>query len=329
MRINNPRMDRFDALRLFTRIVARGSFSRAAAELEIPRATATLAIKQLEARLGTRLLERTTRQVRATAEGQAFAERCHHLLRELDDAESLLQQRADHLQGILRVDVHGSHASHVILPRLGEFHSRHPQLQLVLGSGDRQVDLLREGVDCVVRSGWPRDSSLVARRLAVLPEVVCASPGYLGRHGIPQQPDDLRSGHQAVRFFTPDYDSDYPFEFIIDGQRREFVLPGWIAVNEAGAYLAAAVHGHGLIQLPRLSAEAHLQTGQLVEVLAGWPSPGLPVSVMYPQHRQSSPRLRVFIDWLLEIYAQRFGAPAGVATTVATEKNVPLPAAFP
>lgn len=300
-------MDRFAALHLFTRIVALGSFSRAAAELDIPRATATLAIKQLEARLGTRLLERTTRQARVTAEGQAFAQRRHHLLRELDDAESLLQQRADHLQGVLRVDVHGSHASHVILPRLGEFHAQYPHLQLVLGSGDPQVDLLREGVDCVVRAGRPRDSSLVARRLAILPEVVCASPEYLRRHGTPLQPDDLRQGHQAAHFFTVDYDGDYPFEFIVDGERREFVLPGWIAVNAAPAYAAAAVHGHGLIQLPRLSVEADLQTGRLIEVLAAWPSPSVPVSVMYPQHRQSSPRLRIFVDWLVQIYTEQFG----------------------
>src|SRR5690606_16678025 len=137
-------MDRFDSLQLFTRIVELGSFSRAAAALDIPRATATHAIKELEGRLGTRLLDRTTRHVRPTPDGQAFYERCVHVLSELDDAESSLRHLAANPRGVLRVDLHGTHATQVILPRIDEFRARYPGLDLVVSGGDRLVDLVRE-----------------------------------------------------------------------------------------------------------------------------------------------------------------------------------------
>src|SRR5690606_25165242 len=194
-------MDRFDSMQLFTRIVELGSFSQAAAMLEIPRATATHAIKQLEARLSTRLLDRTTRQVRPTLDGQAFYERCVHVLSELDDAESSLRHLAANPRGTLRVDMSSIHAACIVLPRIDDFHRRYPGIALVVSSGDRLIDLVREGVDCVVRAGVLRDSTLVARRLALMPQVVCASPEYLARFGTPQHPDELKA-HQVVGFFS-------------------------------------------------------------------------------------------------------------------------------
>jgi DNA-binding transcriptional LysR family regulator len=300
-------MDRFDSMQLFTRIVELGSFTRAAGALGIPRATATHALKELEARLGTRLLERTTRSVRPTLDGQAFYERCVHLLADLDDAESSLRTLAANPRGTLRLDLHGTHATRIVLPRIDEFRSRYPQIDMVISSGDRLVDLVREGIDCVVRAGTPRDSSLVARRLAVMPEVICASPEYLQYYGTPQHPDEL-SAHQAVGFFASTHDRRYPFELVVDGQAREFELGGWISVNDAESYVTSALRGCGLIQLPRFHVEDELREGRLVEVLDAWSSTGLPVSAMYPHHRQLSPRVRVFVDWLISIYEQKFGA---------------------
>lgn len=301
-------MDRFDSFRLFTRIVELGSFTRAAGALGIPRATATHALKELEARLGTRLLERTTRQVRPTLDGQAFYERCVQLLADLDDAESSLRTIAANPRGTLRLDLHGTHATRIVLPRIDEFRNRYPQIDLVISSGDRLVDLVREGIDCVVRAGTPRDSSLVARRLAVLPEVICASPDYLQRLGTPRLPDAL-SSHQAVGFFASSHDRSYPFELVVDGQVREFELGAWITVNDAESYVTCALRGCGLIQLPRFHVEDALRDGRLVEVLGDWPSTGLPVSAMYPLHRQLSPRVRVFVDWVAKVYEERFGVP--------------------
>ena len=303
-------MDRLDAMRLFTRIVELGSFSRAADERGLPRATATYAIKEMEARLGARLLERTTRQVRPTLDGQAYYERCVHLLAELEDAESALGHMATNPRGLLRLDLHGAHATDIVLPRINEFRTRYPHIDLKISSGDRLVDLVREGIDCVIRAGTPKDSSLVARRLAVMPEVICASPAYLREFGTPRHPEELAS-HQAVGFFSSGYDSTYPFELMVDGQRREYALGGWLSVSDSGSYLVAALQGCGLIQLPRYHVEPHLRDGRLVEVLAEWPSPGIPVSAMYPYHRQLSPRVRVFVDWVAGLYRERFGEPAG------------------
>ncbi len=299
-------MDRLDALQLFTRIVELGSFSRAADALEIPRASATHAIQQLESRLGARLLERSTRHVRATLDGQAFYERCVHLLSELEDAEGSLRNVAANPRGVLRLDLHGTHATHIVLPRIQEFRARYPGIELVMSSGDRLVDLVREGVDCVIRAGDPRDSSLVARRLALLPQVICASPDYLARHGTPRRPEELLA-HQAVKFFASSGNVDYPFELRIDGRLREFALGGWLAVNDAENYVIGALQGCGLVQLPRFHIEAALREGRLVEVLGEWESPALPLSAMYPYRRQLSPRVRVFVDWLVQVYEERFG----------------------
>src|SRR6218665_420552 len=190
-------MDRLHPLQLFLTIVERGSFAAAAERLDIPRPTATHAIKELETRLGARLLERTTRHVRPTLDGQAFYERRRRVLAELDDAVASLSTQTANPRGTLRLDLHGTHATHIILPRIFDFRARYPEIEIVLSSGDRLVDLVREGIDCVVRAGVPRDSSLVARRLAEMPEILCASPDYLARHGTPEHPREL-AAHQAV-----------------------------------------------------------------------------------------------------------------------------------
>lgn len=299
-------MDRLDTLQLFTRIVETGSFSRSADMLGIPRASATHAIKQLEARLGTRLLERTTRQVKPTADGSAFYERCVLVLSELDDAEASLRQDASNPRGLLRVDMSGTHATQVVLPRIADFHRRYPEIELVVSSGDRLVDLVREGVDCVIRGGRPHDSSLVARRLAMMPQVICASPAYLAEFGTPQHPDELPS-HRAVRFFASSGGIDYPFSVVVDGEVRDYDVGGWISVNDAENYAVACESGAGLIQAPRYHLEPALRDGRLVEVLAGWHSPAMPLTALYPYRRQLSPRVRVFVDWLREIYGELFG----------------------
>lgn len=299
-------MDHLDALHLFTRIVELRSFSRAADDRDIPRATTTHAIKQLEARLGTRLLERTTRHVRPTPDGAAFYERCVHVLSELDDAEASLRHAAANPRGTLRVDMHGTHATEIVLPRIHEFRGRYPHVDVVVSSEDRLVDLVREGIDCAIRGGSPRDSSLVARRLAVIPEVTCASPEYLARFGTPQHPSELAS-HQAVKFFNSSGGVDYPFEFTVDGKLREYHLGGWLTVNYSESYVVAALRGCGLIQLPRFHVEDALRDGRLVEVLAGWSGPGLPVTALYPHRRQLSPRVRIFIDWVSRLYEEKFG----------------------
>lgn len=298
-------MDRFDALQLFTRIVELGSFTEAAGVLNIPRATATHAIKELEKRLGARLLDRTTRQVKPTLDGQAFYERSKRVLAELEDAETSLSTHVANPHGTLRLNLHGAHATMIILPRIGEFRERYPQIDIVISSGDRLVDLVKEGIDCVVRAGQPRDSSLVVRKLADMSEIICASPEYLARYGIPTHPRELTK-HQGIGFFSRGNDSRYPFTVIVDGEVTEFEASGWISVSDAECYTSAALAGCGLIQVPRFRLEEHLRAGRLVQVLPEWTCPKLPVCALYPFHRQLSPRVRVFIDWARDLYAEKF-----------------------
>jgi DNA-binding transcriptional LysR family regulator len=300
-------MDRFDAMQLFIRIVELGSFTDAAGALNLPRATATHAIKQLEKRLGARLLDRTTRQVAPTLDGQAFYERSKRVLAELEDAETSLSTHVTDPHGTLRLDLHGAHATMIILPRIAQFRERYPNIDVVISSGDRLVHLVREGIDCVVRAGQPRDSSLVVRKLADMEQIICASPEYLSRYGTPVHPGELTQ-HQAIGFFSRGNDSRYPFSVMMDGQETQFEASGWMSVSDAECYTSAALAGCGLIQVPRFRLQAHLQAGRLVQVLADWPCPDLPVCALYPFHRQLSPRVRVFIDWARDLYSEKFGA---------------------
>jgi LysR family transcriptional regulator for bpeEF and oprC len=296
-------MDRFDAMRIFIRIVELHSFTKAGDALGYPKATVTHAIKQLEARLQVRLLHRTTRQVTATLDGEAYYQRCVRLLADLDETENAFSAAAGNPRGKLRIDMHGTLGRTFVLPVLDQFCARYPGIEIDIGMGDRMVDLVRESVDCVLRVGELRDaSSMVARRVARLQQVVCASAAYLDRHGEPRAVDAL-SAHLAVNFFSPQTGRVMPFEFVVDGVARAVTMAGKIAVNNADAFVACCKSGFGLIQVPRYHVADLLDSGALREVLAPFQPPPVPVSVLYPHHRQLSPRVRVFVDWLAEVFA--------------------------
>ncbi|MDE1145485.1 MAG: LysR family transcriptional regulator [Azospirillaceae bacterium] len=298
-------MDRFDAMRVFTRIVERRSFTAAADDLGMPRATVTHTLQQLEGRLGARLLNRTTRHVSPTLDGEAFYQRCLRLLADVEEAEAAF--RPADPKGLLRVDVHGKLARHFLFPSLPDFLARHPGLELHISEGDRLVDLVREGVDCVLRVGEPRDSGLIARRVAQLPQVTVASPAYLERHGVPATLAALE-GHRAVNFISSVTGRALPFEFLVGEEMRLVTLPGTVSVTAAESFVAAARAGLGLIQTPSYHLAPDLAAGTLVNVLPGYPPPSLPVSVLYPHNRQLSPRVRVFVDWVAGCFRAQMSA---------------------
>ncbi|OCC03101.1 transcriptional regulator [Labrys sp. WJW] len=300
-------MDRFDTIRLFTRIVERRSFTRAAQDLGLPRSTVTEAIRQLETRLGVRLLQRTTRVVTPTLDGEAYYHRCLAILADIEDAEAAFGDTKP--RGLLRIDVHGTLARHFLMPGLADFLERYPGLQLHIGEGDRLVDLVREGIDCVIRTGDLQDSSMVARRVAMLAEATCANPAYLARHGVPATPDDLE-GHRMVGFVSSATGSVMPLEFQVDGTIRHVSLPTALTVTGSEALFGGALAGLGLIQVPRYHLLPYFADGRLIEVLPAHPPTPTPVSLLYPQNRQLSPRVRVFIDWVARSFAD--WADAGV-----------------
>jgi DNA-binding transcriptional LysR family regulator len=292
-------MDRIDAMRLFTRIVDLGSFTAAAQDIGVPRATATYTLQQLEQRLGVRLLHRTTRHVSPTLDGQAYYERCQRVLAEVEEAESFLGEAAVNPKGKLRVDLQSTLAESFLFPHLGEFCKRYPGIELEIGIGDRLVDLVREGVDCVVRGGEPRDPGLVARRVATVAQVTCASREYIEAHGKPRTLEQFRE-HESVNFFSTATGKRSPFDFLVGGKMQSVSLKGRVSVTSADAYLACCLQGLGFIQAPRYHLEKHLASGKLVEVLPRLAPPPFPISVMYPHHRQLTPRVRVFIDWVVD-----------------------------
>ncbi|ULR44901.1 LysR family transcriptional regulator [Rhizobium sp. K102] len=295
-------MDRFDAMRVFCRVVERRSFTLAAEDTGLPRSTVTDAVKQLEARLGVRLLQRTTRHVSPTLDGEAYYQRCLSILADIEDAEGAFAGARP--KGLLRVDVHGTLARHYVLPSLPSFLDAYPEIEFHMSEGDRLVDLIREGIDCVLRVGTPGDSDMVARRLAMLDEITLASPAYIAAHGLPQHPDRL-TGHRMVGFRSSSTGTLLPLEFIVDGEVRNITLPATVAVNAAESYVSAARMGLGLIQIPRYHAEKDLTEGRLVRVLGDFPLTPTPVSLLYPRNRQLSPRVRIFIDWLVKVFARQ------------------------
>jgi DNA-binding transcriptional LysR family regulator len=255
------------------------------------------AIIDLEARVGARLLNRTTRKVSPTRDGAAFYERCLRLLSDFEETESLFRQSGVGLSGVLRIDVPGRIGRLVIAPALPEFLARYPQIDITLGVTDRAVDLVEDGVDCVLRVGPLGDSSLIARPFGELPLINVASPNYLERYGIPCTPDDLGT-HLAVRYASPSNGRVEPWEWQEGGALHARAMSGRVTVNSAEAYIACCVAGLGLIQIPAYDVRQRLAAGELVEVMPDFRAVPLPMTFLYPHRQHLSRRLQVFAEWL-------------------------------
>jgi len=292
-------LDRFDRMRLFVRVVERGSFTAAAADLGIPRSTATEGLKALETTLGARLLDRTTRHVAPTLDGQDYYRRCLAILADLDEAEGALRNAEP--RGLLRIDAHGLITRTFLLPHLAEFLDRYPRIDVHFGQSDRLVDLVREGIDVVIRAGELSDSSLIVRRLGMIEEATVASPDYLARRGIPKTPDDL-AGHEMIGFLSSRTGEVIPLELTVGGEVREIRLPARITVDNSDTMADLARRGWGLVQAPRYRFAQDLAEGRLVEVLGDHPPTSTPLSALYPPNRQLALRVRVFLDWIAGLF---------------------------
>ncbi|KZC42820.1 UNVERIFIED_ORG: transcriptional regulator, partial [Rhodanobacter sp. FW104-R5] len=204
-------------------------------------------------------------------------------------------------KGRLRIDLPASLARLLVIPALRDFFARFPQIQLDIGTGDRFVDLVREGVDCVLRVGELGDSGMVGRRVAMLEQVTVASAAYVRRHGLPDALAALRDGHLAVNWVSPTTRRAEPLEFMVGRKLREIALPGCVSVSGVDAYLGCCEAGLGIAQMPRYRIVDALKNGRLREILPAHPPPSLPMTILYPQQRQMPARLRVFVDWLVEL----------------------------
>ena len=302
-------MDRIELLQVFVRVAETGSFTRAADRLGLPRASVSTAAQQLETRLGTRLLHRTTRRVGLTPDGEATLERARALVADMDDMEQQFLPARGQVSGRLKVDVPSRIARLLIAPALPDFFERHPAIELELGSTDRAVDLVLEGIDCALRVGPLTSSSLVARPLGHFALINCASPAYLERHGTPRTPADLPE-HLAVNYASPTSGRAAPWEWLSDGEIATLRMRSQVAANNAETYIACALAGLGLIQIPAYDVREHLAAGELVEVLPDARAEPLPVQLVYPHRRNLSRRMQAFAGWLETVLADALDKPA-------------------
>lgn len=295
-------MDQFQALRVFARVVEAGNFTKAADSLSMPKATVTKLVQSLETHLRVKLLNRTTRRVTVTADGAAYYERIARLLTELEEIDSSISNAQATPKGRIRVDVVAMAACQIIIPALCGFQKRYPDIQVDLGVGDRIVDLVADNVDCVVRGGDIVDESMVARRLGTVEFITCAAPAYLERHGAPAHPREIEDGHLVVGYFMAGGTRVVPLDFNKAGERIEVFGPYRVAVNDSNAYLAAGLAGLGIFQTARFAVAEQLNKGELVQVLEDWNCDGVPLHVVYPPNRHLSAKVRVFVEWMAEVF---------------------------
>lgn len=298
-------MDKFAAMQTFVRVVEAGTFTKAADSMGVPKPSVTRAIQALEAQLQTKLLNRTTRRVTVTADGAAYYDRALRILGEMDELESSMTHAKANPRGRLRIDVGAAVGRLLLVPALADFHARYPDIQIDLGVSDRPVDLLGENVDCVLRAGEVTDQSLVARRIGEFHLILAASPAYLRRHGTPQHPNELEGGtHRAVNYFSHRTGRPFPHTFTRSGERIELDLPHMLSVNDSGAELAAGLAGLGIVRTTTFEAQPHFASGELVPLLLDWCPESIPIYVVYPPNRHLSTKLRVFVDWVAELFAR-------------------------
>ncbi|WP_018607727.1 LysR family transcriptional regulator [Uliginosibacterium gangwonense] len=298
-----------EAIKVYVRVAELSSFTLAADQLGMPRASVSATLQQLEAHLGTRLLHRTTRRVEMTQDGKAFYERSLDMLVDMEELQGMFRQTPADLRGRLRVDMPQPVARDVVLPNLGSFLATHPGLEIELSSMDRRVDLVREGIDCVVRVGTLGDSSLIARPLGHYQMINCASPAYLAQHGTPLSLADL-AHHQLIHYSNTLGSHPIGFEYIdaATGLPRQIDMPGRLTVNNTMAYEAAVLAGLGIVQTTAIGMQEYVEKGLLVEILPEYPAPPMLVSLLYANRRHLPRRVQVFMQWLAELLTPRLGA---------------------
>ncbi len=299
-------MDRIDHYRIFVRVIESRSFTRAADLLQMPRSTVSTAIADLEARLGVRLLNRTTRIVTPTEAGTDFHERCLAFLAESEEIEGMFRSAARRIEGRIRVDLPGRIGRLIVAPALPAFLARWPDLRIELGMTDRTVDLVGEQVDMALRVGVLPVSGLRARRMGDLRQINVASPAYLARHGTPASPADLE-GHWQVAYASPSTGRIAEWEWQEGDRPHRLALPWRVSANSAEGYIACALAGMGMIQIPAYDVAHHLASGDLVEVMPGHRAEPLPMTLLFPGQPRSMHRMTVFADWLQGLLAGQIG----------------------
>ncbi|CAM9274442.1 MULTISPECIES: LysR family transcriptional regulator [Acinetobacter] len=298
-------MDHLQKLQIYVRVVETQSFTHTAETLGVHRPLISKAIKQLEHELGVRLLNRTTRKVSMTLEGEAFYHKALQLLKDFDAIFNSFQPnlQTQNISGKLRINVPITIAKAILIPHLAEFKQQYPNIELILESSDSLVDLIDQGVDFAIRLGYLDDSTLIAKSLGQVEMITCAAPSYLKKYGTPHTLDDLKH-HQAINYFSGKQRKVMNWQFIVNQKLEEYKLDSSILVNDSESFLSAALHGLGLIQGVRHAIQPYLENGQLIEVLSTYQNMPKPISLLYTHREHLPARMQVFIDWIERIFAR-------------------------
>jgi len=295
-------MKNLEALAIFVRIAEMGSFTQAAESLGIQKGRASSIVRQMEAEVGVRLLHRSTRRVQLTEDGRSFHARALALLADADALSSMFGQTEAPLRGRLRVDLPTEFARTTVVPALPTFMEKYPEVELEISSTDRRVDLVQEGMDCVLRIGSIVDGTLVARKVGALRMINAASPAYLRRHGTPRTLEDLvAQGHRMVHYTSALGRRPLGWEYPDSDGYATLSLPGSLSVNNVQTYHGAGLAGLGLIQAGHPSLAPYLESGEFVEILPDLRPEPLVVSIVVAHRQNLSRRVRVFADWLEQV----------------------------
>jgi DNA-binding transcriptional LysR family regulator len=289
-------MNKFLALTVFTRVVEHGGFTAASRRLGMSVSAVTKTIARLEDELGVQLFNRTTRQLNTTEYGQEFYRRCAVILADLEDAEMALQAGSIAARGRVRAVVPFSFGRVTLVPELPNFFQRYPEIDLEIDFSDKAVDLIGEGYDIAVRTGQITDSRLITRLLTRSPLVTVGSPRYLTRRGRPSTPEDLKDHNCIVGRFGP----EWRFRGL-NGREMSVAVRGNAVINSGDALREAAVAGVGVAQGTWWLMRKDLESGAVESVLTAYALEGAPISLLYPANRHLPTKVRVFLNFLVEI----------------------------
>lgn len=296
-------MDKLNSISLFVKAARYCSFSEVARQKGISPSSVSRAVSQLEENLGTRLFNRTTRKITLTEEGLAFYKHCDLILAELETAESELIHSRKHPSGTLRLDLNLSFGKLYVVPALPQLLKSYPDLKLDVSLNDHSVNLVEAKIDAVVPVGAISDSSLIMRKLATVPFVVCAAPAYLDRCGIPQTPMELLQ-HNCINFVYPQTRQVFKWIFWVDKQIVRLPVKGNFNVDNAEAHVEAAIAGVGIVQELKYIVAPAITKGKLVPILEDYAPEGEPISILYTQKQYLPAKVRVFFDFMQELTLQ-------------------------
>ena len=290
-------------MQVFARVSELGSFTKAAEDLLIPKARVSELVKELEDSLGVQLLYRTTRRVSLSKDGEVFYPRCKKLLDELTDIEDSFKSE-NSASGVLRINMSVGLAKNIIIPALPDFFEKYPDIHIELGCDDRKVDLIKEGLDCVIRSAKLNDSSFVARLLGHSYVGNFVSPEYIKKYGEPKKIKDLTQ-HFLINNSLDESGKSPEFEYSEKGKYHTLIMPSKITVNNVAAYEQACLSGLGIAQIPIIGARKSLEKGLLIEVLKKYAAEPMPMYLVYPRRENINRRVRIFSEWVQALLSDK------------------------